>query len=265
MNITKNILVSIPHAGISCPPEIPLKSLSDYQQELAINNVDWFTNHLYDFRDILDNHQVVFPYNQVLINVNRHPDNLEESVPLSVDDISVYKNGQEPSSELRKHLIRKYHYRFHNDIASYQKIFIFDGHSTVTGLADAGGDVVKDDIIISDWQMSKHDPPGGIKTAPEGFLDVYAEELDRQFSGFQIKLSTNTTYSSTYGYIMASHGWDGKSIKGSRVPLILQETNEKLYIKNGIPDVLMIEELRRIFAESLTKMLVRMNQTIKRR
>jgi hypothetical protein len=255
--LTSKVLVCISHSGIACPPEISPSILSEHQQTLAENNVDWYTNHLYDFQDLLDNSQIIFPYSQVYVNVNRHPDTLDESIPLILDGLQVYKTGLEPSFEQRQ-LIMKHHLNFHRSIASREKIFILDGHSTVTGHQDAAGIEAVDDIIVSDWQKSKLDPPDGIRTAPPGYLETYVEELERRLSGLNIRITQNTTYSATYGHIMATHGWNGKSEKEHRAPLLLQETNEALYIKNGVPDVKAIEELRRVFSETIKVMLEKM-------
>jgi hypothetical protein len=257
-SLSKHVLVSIPHAGVLCPREIPLRSLSDHQEELAKNNIDWHTEFLYDFRDILGNQHVCFAYSQVYVNVNRHPGALDESVPLVMDGLPVYRPGLEPSTGQRNLLLQKYHYGFHRAISCCKKCFILDGHSTVSGLRDAGGSQVVDDIILSDWQNSSLDPPEGTRTAPEGYLESYAEELERRLSGFHLRVTKNTTYCATYGHIMATHGWDGRGRRGQRAPLLLQETNEALYMKNGVPDFLMIEELRRLFAESLSAMTARM-------
>jgi len=252
--LSSKVLVSIPHARIACPPEISLSMLSRHQQTLAINNIDWYTDHLYNFQDVLNNAQVIFPYSQVYINVNRHPNTLDESIPLSLDGLPVYEAGLEPSLDLRNLMIKR-HLEFHRIIANHEKAFILDGHSTVTGLQDAAGNQVSDDIILCDWQASVLDPPGGIRTAPPGYLETYAEELERRLSGFNLRITKNTTYSATYGHVMAVHGWDGQSKKEHRVPLLLQETNEALYVKDGIPDVRLIEELRRIFSEAVDAML----------
>lgn len=253
-SLHRHIFVSIAHAGIACPPEISPSMLSEHQQTLAANHIDWYTDHLYNFQDILGNSQAVFPYSQVYINVNRHPATLDDSVPTSLDGLPVYRQGLEPSGELRGRMLR-HHARFHQAIASQKKAFILDGHSTVRGHQDAAGVAFVDDIILSDWQASALDAVGGIRTAPPGYLEIYAEELTRRMAGFHVRITENTTYSATYGHVMATHGWDGKARQGSRAPLLLQETNESLFVKDGMPDVKAIETLRRIFADSLVAML----------
>jgi ABC-type bacteriocin/lantibiotic exporter with double-glycine peptidase domain len=46
----KELLVVIPHSSIMIPGEIPLESLSERFPAL-VQNVDWYTNWLYDFRE----------------------------------------------------------------------------------------------------------------------------------------------------------------------------------------------------------------------
>ena len=251
--LSKKLLVVIPHAGIACPPEISQSMLSCHQKTLE-SNIDWYTEHLYDFQDLLGNAQVIFPYSQVYINVNRHPKTVDECIPLSLDGLPVYAAGREPSLEQRNSMMKR-HLAFHRRITNHKKTFILDGHSADAGHKDAEGNQFTDDIIIGDRQASVLDPPGGLRTAPPGYLETYVEELERGFSGFNLSIACNTTYSTTYAHVMALHGWDGQPKKERRVPLLCQETNQSLYMKDGIPDGRLIEELRRIFAQALDTML----------
>src|SRR4030042_4579937 len=137
----RELLVVIPHSGIIIPNEIPPDSLSN-KFPMLMRNVDWYTNCLYDFRDILGNSQLTFPYCSLILEANRHPERLEDSVPLK--DIlgePVYQHGREPDQKLRQSLSGKYLHMFHRDISAEiacGKIFMLDGHSTVTshGLTD---------------------------------------------------------------------------------------------------------------------------------
>ena len=92
----KELLVVIPHSGIVIPGEIPLANLSERFPAL-VQNVDWYTNWLYDFRDLLENQHIVFPYCSLILEANRHPDILDDSVPLrDVRGESVYKTRKAP-------------------------------------------------------------------------------------------------------------------------------------------------------------------------
>ncbi len=75
------LLVVVPHSGILIPEEIPLNTLSGEFPRL-MRNVDWYTDLLYHFDDILDNSTIKFPYCSLILEANRHPDDLDSCVPL---------------------------------------------------------------------------------------------------------------------------------------------------------------------------------------
>jgi len=266
-DLFKHVLVTVPHGGVICPEEIDTASLSKYQDKLAKECIDWYTSSLYDFRDILGNQQIVNPISNIYLNVNRKPEDIKESVPTHHEKIPIYKEGQEPSLKTKKLIIEKYHLPFHEEIKKTKKIFILDGHSTSTGLKDLEGDKVKKDIIVSNWENSRYDPEGGMFTCPDEYLDCYLEELDKRLLNHKIERVThqeiekNTTYDTTYSHIQHTYGLNEFKAKNGRVPLIFQETNEDLYVtKDDKMDIQKIEELRRIIAESLMSMLIKMEK-----
>jgi len=250
INLTKHLCVSIPHGGMLVPSEIPLENLSKDYDELVQQNMDHFTCNLYDFTDLMDNQQVAFQYSPVLINVNRHPDVIDECVPVTVDGMRIYKEGHEPDVILRKKLAETYHKDFHSRLSRLaNKVLIIDGHSTYRGHKDTSDNVVTEDIIILNWQHSKYELEKGLQTAPQYYLEIYVENLQKRLPGLTI--TANTKYLSTYGHVMASHGWDGVGERGIRAPLLSQETSEDLYMSHGVPLYGEIEHLRRIFAEAI--------------
>ena len=115
---------------------VPEKSPADQSQGCR------YTNWLYDFRDILNNRYLVFPYCSILLDANRHPEIIDESVPIQdIEGRSVYREGHALSIKMRKQLSSKYLTPFNADIAAHIRAgaaFFFDGHSTVTarGVAD---------------------------------------------------------------------------------------------------------------------------------
>jgi len=103
-----DILVVIPHSGVAIPREILLEDLSGDFFTL-VKNVDWYTQWLYDFRDILANRQIVFPYCSILLEANRDPGDIEKSVPVKdIHERPVYRKGCEPSQSMRAHWSEKY-------------------------------------------------------------------------------------------------------------------------------------------------------------
>ncbi|MDD4924700.1 MAG: N-formylglutamate amidohydrolase [Dehalococcoidales bacterium] len=255
--VFNDLLVVTPHSGILIPPEIAIDTLSDEFEKFTVD-IDWHTHWLYDFRDILDNSQMIFPYCSLILEANRNPDILEDSVPLKnrlAKDL--YKKGEEPDITLKQLLARKYLKPFHYDISKkivkYKINFMLDGHSTVTshGVAD-------NQIELMNYQVS---PIDSTKTifSPDAFIEIYAEELAKMLP--EIKISVNESeFDTVYGHVCGQHSTNSMKRKGARVPAILQETNQKLYMNRDMtPDIFAIETLRRVFAESLSTMITKVN------
>jgi hypothetical protein len=221
-------------------------------------NVDWYTNWLYDFRDILDNRHLVFPYCSIILEANRHPDITDECVPIrDVFNRLVYRPGCEPSVELRKQLALKYLTSFHTTIK--EKIstgvnFLLDGHSTVTarGVAD-------NQIDLMNFQHSQLDD-GPLFYSPEIYIQTYAEELRKRLPNVKVTVNASE-YFTVYGHVCAAHSINALKRIGSRVPAILQETNQKLYMHSDrTPNITAINRLRCAFAEALAQTRRRIKQ-----
>lgn len=255
--LLRDLLVVIPHSGIVIPNEIPLESLSDQFRRL-VQNVDWYTNWLYDFRDLLDNRHIVFPYCSLVLEGNRHPSILDDSVPLKdVFGEPVYKPGEEPDTKLRAMLAKKYLGSFHKTIKEIIKsgaVFMFDGHSTITarGVAD-------NQIELMNFQDSGLDEKPKYY-CPDAYIETYANELQKRLPDINVTVNSSEYYT-VYGHVCAEHSVNAMGRVGSRVPAFLQETNERLY-KNPdrTPNVEALNRLRRAFAESLYYMYRKVNR-----
>jgi len=245
-----DILVVIPHSGIGIPAEINPEHLSEDFARLA-QNVDWYTNWLYDFRDILENRHLVFPYCSIVVEANRHPDILDDCVPLTdVNNHSVYRENSEPSANIRRLISDKYLKAFHQNIENNILSgagFLFDGHSTVSarGVAD-------NQIDLMNFQHSALDKEKRY-FCPDIYIETYAAELRKRLP--EVKVTVNASeYYTVYGHVCSAHSVNAMKRVGKRVPAILQETNERLYKHpDKTPDVLAINRLRRAFAESLAE------------
>ena len=235
-DIALSLLVVISHSGMHIPSEIELTRLSDNFNEIVQTKTDLYTDILYNFTNILGNQQCIFDYSPVILDANRHPQNIDQSSPLSYNGLRVYKPGIEPDLQFRRNLVKKYILPYHQKIARTKKSIILDAHSTVDGHFDVDGTPIKEDIILDDFQQSEYEPSNGIRTAPKGFLETYANELVKLLPK-NIVVDINLRYTHIYGYTMAKYSWDGIGIQGNRVPVFLQETNERLYITDGQPNV----------------------------
>jgi hypothetical protein len=244
----KDLLVVIPHSGIIIPYEIPMDSISDDFSRLT-RNVDWYTNWLYDFRDILGNSQMIFPYCNLILEANRHPNNIDDSVPLKdVLGAPVYQNGLEPDRRLRTALSRKYLCKFHQEITSQISsgaVFMLDAHSTLTarGMKDNQIELMNFQDYSDDGKLTYF--------CPDIFIETYANALTKLLPGIKVTVN-QSRYDKVYGHVCAEHSVNAMTRVGNRVPSILQETNLKLYMNTDqTPNYKALETLRRAFAEAL--------------
>lgn len=247
----RSLLVVIPHSGIVIPEEIPLDSLSDDFPGM-IRNVDWYTNWLYDFRDLLGNTQIVFPYCSLILESNRHPDVLDDCVPLKdVRGIPVYRPGLAPEEKLRNLMSGKYLRPFHRSIGeeiSGGKQLLLDGHSTVSarGMTDNQIDLMNYQVTALEGKPRHF--------CPDAIVETYAEALQRRLPVVNVTVNASEYYT-TYGHICAEHSVNSLKREGKRAPALLQETNEKLYRNaDRTPNIEALNWLRRAFAESLAEM-----------
>lgn len=246
------IIVVVPHSGIVIPSEIPLDALSDDFPILA-QNVDWYTDWLYDFRDILGNRHLTFPYCSIVVEANRLPEALDDSVPLrDVHGRPIYREDREPSVEIRKRMAAKYLAAFHQSIEeniAAGATFLLDGHSTVTARG-----VAENQIDLMNFQHSPLDD-GPLYYCPDVFVETYAGELRQRVPDVHVTVNASDYYR-VYGHVCAAHSVNAMTRVGSRVPALIQETNERLY-KNadGTPNLAAVNRLRRAFAESLAQTL----------
>ncbi len=227
------------------------------QWDVTRKLVERYTDTLYDFQDVLHNKQLIFPYNRFFIDVNRHPEMLNEAMPLYIskknEDVPLYQEHKSPPPQLRREIIVKYHEKYHGAIANHETSFIFDGHAMEADVPDEHGVNNKARINIYSWQ----DPIGEFKTCPDKLIETYAEEVAKRLPKIRIAVNPKK-FQNTYGHIMAFHGLNGSGPEQNQVPLIMQETDEGLYLDGDKFDKEMHETLRRAFAEALKVMAHRL-------
>ncbi len=257
---SSDLLVVVPHSGVAIVPEISLDDLSE-AFALLLQNVDWFTNWLYDFRDLLGNRQLVFPYCSLLLEANRDPADLDESVPLTdVFGRPVYRPGFEPSPSMRASLSDKYLKPFHRRIEeniSSGAALILDGHSTITarGVAD-------NQIDLMNYQQTPRDEKR-LYYCPDVIVETYAAELRRRLPEALVTVNASD-YVSVHGHVCAAHSVNTVKRISARAPALVQETNAHLFLSDdGLPDVGKINHLRRAFAESLAQTIASLQETQK--
>lgn len=250
------LLVVAPHSGILIPNEIPFSSLAEDFPSLMLN-VDWYTNLLYDFRDFYKNAHLDFPYCSLIVEANRHPDRLEDCVPLKdAFGKAVYRPGREPAPELRRTLADKYLRPFHGQIEQTilsGKTFMLDGHSTITARG-----MENRQIELMNFQFSSlEEEPKYF--CPNDFIEAYADALQKRLPDIRVTVNQSEYYT-VYGHVCGVHSVNARGRAGNRVPAILQETNQYLYMNaDRTPNTEAIDALRRVFAESLQEMFTKVS------
>jgi len=246
------ILVVIPHSGLIVPEEIPPETLSRELSAL-VRNIDWHTEWLYDFRDILDNSQIIFPYCSLILEANRCPRDLDSALPLKdVLGRPVYRRGREPDTDLRQRMAVKYLDPFQaavGEAIAAGADFFLEGHSTVSARG-----MVDHQIDLMNVQVSPcGDSPR--RFCPDTLIQAYAEELKKRLPETMVTINASE-YLSVYGHICAQHSIDAPGRVGRKAPGIIQETNQRLYLNpDGTPNILNLNRLRRAFAESIRAVL----------
>lgn len=250
----RGVQVVVPHSGLLLPAEIDAESLSDRFADL-VRNIDWHTDRLYDFRDLLGCRLSLFPYCSLILEANRHPDRIDDCVPLrDVYGEPVYRPGREPSPALRRALADRYLRPFHRslgDAIAAGGEFLLDGHSTVPARG-----VAENQIDIMNFQHSPLDD-GPLRFSPAVFAEAYAEELRRRLPEARVTVNASE-YFHVYGHVAAAHAIESFARVDRRVPALVQETSERLYKSEGrTPNLRALDRLRRAFAFSLAAALDR--------
>ncbi|MDY0060213.1 MAG: N-formylglutamate amidohydrolase [Myxococcota bacterium] len=244
----RELLVVVPHAGLLIPPELPADTLAaDFPALLP--NLDWYTDALYDFRDLLESPQERFAMCSLLLEANRDPQVLDEAVPLQdVLGRPLYRAGQEPNPAFRRLLAQKYLVPFHKRIEAAIGAgaeLLLDGHSTVParGVAANQIDLMSFQHTARDDEVRHYCPPVLVET--------YAEELRRRLPDVLVTVNASE-YWNVHGHVCAEHSVNALGRVGKRAPAILQETCQPLYCRSdGTVDLLALDRLRRAFAEAL--------------
>ena len=110
------ILVSIPHGGWKVADEI--KDIWALSKKDAFHDGDPFTSQIYDFSDRVE-FQIVMEYYRAVIDLNRQPDDIAPQNPDGVIkshtcwNVPVYKQNFLPDKVLKKILLDKYYFPYH--------------------------------------------------------------------------------------------------------------------------------------------------------
>jgi predicted double-glycine peptidase len=110
-----------------------------------------------------------------------------------------------------------------------------------------------------DFQQAPHDV-GPRHYSPRIYVETYAEELQKRLP--EVRVTVNESeYHHVHGHVCSEHSVNAMGRVGKRVPAILQETCQGLYLEpDGTPNVAAIDRLRRAFAGALQVAVTRVRR-----
>ncbi|MEE2830282.1 MAG: N-formylglutamate amidohydrolase [Myxococcota bacterium] len=127
------VFISIPHAGLSMPPELSGRLLPHVDEGFLLSQSDMFTDRIYEADGA---RTLIYPWSRFTADPNRFEGQTSEGgiVPTTdFDERPLYRAGLEPSLEEQRDLVRSYHQPYHSALAdalaSEEVCFFIDGHS----------------------------------------------------------------------------------------------------------------------------------------
>ncbi len=114
------ILVSVPHGGWKVAEEV--REIWALSEKDALHDGDPFTARIYDFSERV-RAQTVMEYYRAVVDLNRRPDDIAPANPDGVIkshtcyNVEVYRPGCLPDEALKKVLLDRYYYPYHDRLA----------------------------------------------------------------------------------------------------------------------------------------------------
>ena len=224
-------LFSIPHGGISVPPEI--RGLINLSRRDIIFNSDPHTRLIYGFGDVAEA-LVDFEVSRIFVDTNRapyqYPPRTQDGVVkvITQDGTPVYRKGLVPGRELIGVLLERYYFPFHSrlaDLTDTRPIEIaFDCHSMLPASPPVRRDAGRPrPLFCLSNRGDKNGNPlrkGGLVTCPPEWLSALAGSLQAEFDG-EGQVLMNDPFRG--GFITVAHH------RRTRTPWLQIEINRGLY------------------------------------
>jgi len=224
-------LFSIPHGGVSVPPEV--RGLVNLSRKEIVFNSDPHTRLLYGFDDAVEA-LVDFEVSRIFVDTNRapyeYPPRAQDGVikVITQDGTPVYRKGLVPGRELIGTLLQKYYFPFHNRLAdvidTHPVEVAFDCHSMLPKAPpvrmDAGRPRPLFCLSNRGDRFGKPLRKGGHVTCPPEWLSALARSFQAEFDG-EGRVAMNEPFRG--GFITVAHH------RRTRTPWIQIEINRDLY------------------------------------
>ena len=224
-------LFSIPHGGVSVPPEV--RGLVNLSRKEIVFNSDPHTRLLYGFDDAAEA-LVDFEVSRIFVDTNRapyeYPPRAQDGVikVITQDGTPVYRKGLAPGRDLIGTLLQKYYFPFHNrlaDVIDTRHVEVaFDCHSMLPKAPpvrmDAGRPRPLFCLSNRGDRFGKPLRKGGLVTCPPEWLSALARSFQAEFDG-EGRVAMNDPFRG--GFITVAHH------QRTRTPWIQIEINRDLY------------------------------------
>jgi len=224
-------LISIPHGGISVPPEV--RRLVNLSHGEIVFNSDPHTRLLYGFDDAVEA-LVDFEFSRIFVDTNRppydYPPRTQDGVVkvITQDGTPIYRRGQVPGRELIGALLQNYYYPFHERLTralDTERIEVaFDCHSMLPHSPPVRKDAgLPRPLFCLSNRGDRHGKPfkrGGLVTCPPEWLQAFTRAFQSEFEG-EGRVAMNDPFKG--GFISVAH------YRRKRIPWIQVEINRGLY------------------------------------
>ncbi|HOB18633.1 MAG TPA: N-formylglutamate amidohydrolase [Candidatus Methanoculleus thermohydrogenotrophicum] len=241
-------LFSIPHSGVSVPPEV--RGLANLSRREIIFNSDPHTRLLYGFDDAAEA-LVDFEVSRIFVDPNRapyeYPPRTRDGVVkvTTQDGTPVYRKGLVPGRELIGTLLQRYYFPFHNRLANlidaHSIEIAFDCHSMLPTAPPIQKDAGRPrPLFCLSNRGDRNGRPrrkGGLVTCPPEWLSALARSFQDEFDG-EGRIAMNDPFRG--GFITVAH------YRRTRTPWIQVEVNRDLYETDGYidPETHQVDEAR---------------------
>ena len=241
-------LFSIPHGGISVPPEV--RGLINLSRRDIIFNSDPHTRLIYGFGDVAEA-LVDFEVSRIFVDTNRapyqYPPRTQDGVVkvITQDGTPVYRKGLVPGREVIGVLLQRYYFPFHSRLAELidtRPIEIaFDCHSMLPESPPVRRDAGRPrPLFCLSNRGDKNGNPlrkGGLVTCPPEWLSALAGSFQAEFDG-EGRVLMNDPFRG--GFIVVAHH------RRARTPWVQIEINRGLYETEEYidPETHLVDEAR---------------------
>ncbi|HOI57397.1 MULTISPECIES: N-formylglutamate amidohydrolase [unclassified Methanoculleus] len=224
-------LVSIPHGGVSVPPEV--RSLVNLSREEIIFNSDPHTRLLYGFDNAVET-LIDFDLSRIFVDTNRapydYPPRVQDGVVkvITQDGTPVFRKGRVPGRELIGLLLQNYYHPFHGRLARALDTLpiriAFDCHSMLPRSPPVRMDVGRErPLFCLSNRGDRYGNPlkkGALVTCPPEWLQALARSFQAEFDG-EGRVAMNDPFRG--GFISVAH------YRRTRIPWVQVEINRGLY------------------------------------